>query len=253
MLHPAKSRLAHPPERVAEDVRRELARMGKPLGAFDPSRYFRATDGVKFHGVPTGTVRQTAATIDRLYGSEWGIGGAMRFADALIASDYLDEKGVGIELLARHRREFTPGLLGPWKKWLKDGHASNWATTDSICGSLIGPLVVGEPRLARKVAAWSTDRSLWVRRASAVGLIPCARKGMQLDLAYRVARSLHGDDHDLIQKAVGWLLREAGKADLARLERYLRDNGPNIPRTTVRYAIERFSEPKRRRLLAATR
>ena len=240
------------PERAAEDARRELARLARPLGAFDPGRYFRSTDAVKFHGVPTASVRQMAATIDRMYGAEWGIAGAARFADALIASPYLDEKGVGIELLARHRREFTVPLLNRWKKWLEADYSSNWATTDSICGSLIGPLVIREPRLAKIVASWSRHKNMWVRRASAVGLIPGVRKGIAVDLAYAVARRLHHDEHDLIQKAVGWMLREAGKTDMKRLERYLRENGPRIPRTTVRYAIERFSEPKRRTLLEVT-
>ena len=57
----------------------------------------------------------------------------------------------------------------------------------------------------------------------------------------------------MIQKAVGWALREAGKADMARLERYLRANGPAIPRTTLRYAIERFPPAKRAALLKETR
>jgi hypothetical protein len=56
-----------------------------------------------------------------------------------------------------------------------------------------------------------------------------------------------------IEKAVGWALREAGKADMPRLERYLRANGRSTPRTTLRYAIERFPERKRRALLVATR
>ena len=70
---------------------------------------------------------------------------------------------------------------------------------------------------------------------------------------YEIAKRLHADREDLIQKAVGWVLREAGKTDPARLERYLRANGASIPRTTLRYAIERFPEAKRRNLLVATR
>jgi len=101
--------------------------------------------------------------------------------------------------------------------------------------------------------AWSRDRNMWVRRASIVSLIAPIRKGLTLDLAYEIARRLHADDEDLIQKAVGWVLREAGHADAGRLERYLRANGPSIPRTTLRYAIERFAPAKRRALLAATR
>ena len=74
-----------------------------------------------------------------------------------------------------------------------------------------------------------------------------------LDVAYEIAQTLHTDTEDLIQKAVGWALREAGKVDAQRLELYLRAAGPSIPRTTVRYAIERFSIVKRQSLLKATR
>ena len=112
--------------------------------------------------------------------------------------------------------------------------------------------ISAEPMSAPRIASWTRDRSLWVRRAAAVGLIASVRTGAALDIAYRVARDLHPDREDLIQKAVGWLLREAGKADARRLEQYLRDNGPAIPRTTVRYAIERFPTSTRRRLLRET-
>jgi len=66
---------------------------------------------------------------------------------------------------------------------------------------------------------------------------------------YETAGRLHPDPNDLIHKAVGWALREAGRIDPARLERYLRANVRRIPRTTFRYAIERCPEGKRRRLL----
>ena len=84
-------------------------------------------------------------------------------------------------------------------------------------------------------------------------LIPLLRRGIALDVAFEIAQTLHSDSEDLIQKAVGWALREAGKADAPRLEQYLRATGPNIPRTTVRYAIERFPIEKRQALLEATR
>jgi 3-methyladenine DNA glycosylase AlkD len=64
---------------------------------------------------------------------------------------------------------------------------------------------------------------------------------------------LHPANIDVIQKAVGWTLREAGKADANRLERYLRAHGPAVPRTTLRYAIERFPAVKRASLMMATR
>src|SRR5262249_8154001 len=155
-----------------------------------------------------------------------------------IEDRHLEVKSLGIEVVARYRRHFAPALLPIWKRWLSENHSANWATTDAICGVLIGPLIVSRPPLAVRMRGWAHDRNMWVRRAAIVSLIAQARKGESLDLMYEIARRLHADREDLIQKAVGWALREAGKADPARLERYLRANGPAIPRTTVRYAIE---------------
>jgi 3-methyladenine DNA glycosylase AlkD len=112
---------------------------------------------------------------------------------------------------------------------------------------------VKHPELDTQLRAWARHRNMWVRRASIVGLIPRARRGDSLDLVYDIARQLHADQEDLIQKAVGWALREAGKTDMPRLERHLRANGPSIPRTTVRYAIERFPPARRAALLKETR
>ena len=136
---------------------------------------------------------------------------------------------------------------------LSANHSANWATTDAICGALIGPLIVVHPELAPRMRGWARDPNMWVRRAAAVALIPSVRQGRALDLAYEIARRMHPDKEDLIQKAVGWMLREAGKPDPGRLERYLRANGPSIPRTTLRYAIERFPVNRRKSLLKATR
>jgi 3-methyladenine DNA glycosylase AlkD len=226
--------------------------MARPSGDFDASRYFRGAYDLGFFNVGTSTMRALARSIDGGH-RHWTIDDAMAFAEIVIVDRHLEAKSVGIEVVARHRRAFTPALLPRWKRWFARNHSANWATTDSICGALIGPLLVGRPRAAARLRSWSTHPNMWVRRASIVGLIPLARKGVALDQVYGVARRLHADGEDLIQKAVGWALREAGKADPARLERYLRANGPRIPRTTLRYAIERFPPRKRAQLLRETR
>jgi 3-methyladenine DNA glycosylase AlkD len=228
-----------------------VRRLARPVGEFDASRYFRGTSDLGFHNVGTAGVRTLARAIHRAH-PDWTIDQALAFADIVVGDRYLETKGVGIELLARYRRDFTPRLLPIWKRWLARGDAANWATTDSICGCLIGPLVAAHPALAPALASWTRHPSLWVRRASAVGLLVFLRRHRSVDLAYRVAAALHHDEEDLIQKAVGWLLREAGKIDMERLARYLRRNGPEIPRITVRYAIERFPPARRLALLEAT-
>jgi 3-methyladenine DNA glycosylase AlkD len=243
MLHPSKA-----------DVTRALARLGRPVGTFNAERYFRGDHGLRFYNTGTAPMRAFVRAIYTANKAAWSVGEAMALADELIADPYLEAKSVGIELVARYWRSFTPTLLPHWRRWLAQNHSANWATTDAICGLLVGPLLVAYPELAPRMRTWARDRNMWVRRASIVGLIkPTAARVVPVGLAYDVAATLHPDSHDLIHKAVGWTLREAGKVDPRRLERYLRANGPSIPRTTVRYAIERFPPSKRRALLEATR
>ena len=227
--------------------------MGRPAGDFDALRYFRGSVDLGFYNVGSAATRELARTIHAQHKDDWSIDDAMALADVLIEDRHLEAKSVGIELVARYRRSFTPRLLPAWKRWLADNHSANWATTDALCGVLIGPLLVQHPAEAARLRAWPRHRNMWVRRASVVALIALARQGVALDLLYDNARRLHADQEDLIQKAVGWALREAGKTDMPRLERYLRRHGPTIPRTTLGYAIERFPAAKRAALLAATR
>lgn len=227
--------------------------MSRSSGGFDASRYFRGAGDLGFYNVGTGAMRALAKAIHAEHRDVWTLDDAVAFADGLIEDRYLEVKSVGIEVLARYRRQFAPRLLPVWKRWFAENHSANWATTDAICGALIGPLMLDHPELAARLRVWSSDRNMWVRRASIVGLIALARRGHSLDLVYEIAKRLHVDQEDLIQKATGWALREAGKTDPARLERYLRANGPAIPRTTLRYAIERFPDAKRRALLRDTK
>ncbi|HXW04443.1 MAG TPA: DNA alkylation repair protein [Vicinamibacterales bacterium] len=249
--NPAAAAAIRRPTRTS--ITNALRRLARPAGAFDAARYFRGEHGLRFHNVGTTAVRALARAIHAAHRATWTVDDAMGLADALIGDPYLETKAVGIEVLARYRQAFTPRLLPRWKSWLARGLSANWATTDHICGTLIGPLLVQHPRQIPRIRTWTSHRSMWVRRASAVSLIPAVRCGYALDTAYEVAKALHPDREDLVQKAVGWMLREAGTRDAARLERYLRDTGAAIPRTTVRYAIERFPARKRRILLAATR
>jgi 3-methyladenine DNA glycosylase AlkD len=227
--------------------------MARPSGPFDAQRYFRGDHGLRFYNSGTTAMRDLARAIYVENRAEWSVNDAMRLADALMADPYLETKSVGIEVVARFRRTFTPALLPKWKRWLAKNQSANWATTDAICGYLIGPLVVAHPSLAPRVAAWARDRNMWVRRAAAVSLIPSVRRGEALGLAYEVARTLQDDHEDLIHKAAGWLLREAGKTDMPRLERFLRKEGRGLPRTTIRYAIERMNPARRKAILVATK
>jgi 3-methyladenine DNA glycosylase AlkD len=229
-----------------------LRRAGDARRAAMMRVYFKRDEPVRFYGVALPAVRRIARDVWVAH-RDWDVQTGIAFCDALIRRRELEAKCVGVLVLARHRRTFPRSLFVTVRGWLADGHCASWAAVDLVAPSLITPLLDRAPLLLRPLAGWTRARSVWVRRAAAVSLVPLARRGRALDASYRVAAALFEDDHDLIHKATGWLLREAGKTDMPRLERFLRSRGPRIPRTTLRYAIERFPERRRKRLLEETR
>ena len=95
-----------------------LRRLARPAVDFDAARYFRGDHGLRFYNVGTNGVRAIARSIHAAHRTEWTVHDAMRLADALMDSPYLEMKGVGIEVVARFRRSFEPRLLRAWKRWL---------------------------------------------------------------------------------------------------------------------------------------
>lgn len=230
----------------------ELKRLGRPERARGAAAYFKAYEKLKFFGVDSPTVRRMASRIKKEDARDWTLREAVAFADAMLARPELEAKGLGQCVLGKFRRQFTPSLLPRTKRWFTK-RCTDWASTDGLCGEVLSPLLVAHPALVPELRAWRSSPHLYVRRASAVGLLRLAHNGRNLPDAYAAALTLGGERHHLLQKAAGWLLREAGTTDMGRLERFLVKNGARLSRTTVSYAIERFPEEKRRDLLLATR
>jgi 3-methyladenine DNA glycosylase AlkD len=239
------------PARRAAKAVRELQGLADPRRAAGARAYFKAHDRVEFFGIPAPEIRRLAAAIRR-EGTGWTLSDAVRFAEPLIARPELEAKGLGICALGRFRPAFDDSILDSAKGWLTSS-CHDWASTDTLCSDVLGPLLLDRPHLIPRLRAWRASGALYVRRASAVALVPLARQGLALDEAYGAASALASDREDLIQKAIGWLLREAGKADPGRLEKFLRRSGRSLGRTTVRYAIERFPPRVRNELIAITR
>ena len=230
-----------------------LRRRGSARRAALMRAYFKRDEAVTFFGVVLPDLRALAREVWQERRATWDVRAATRFCDGLVRRPEFEAKAVGVLVLARWHREFPRRLFHDVRRWLAGGHCASWAAVDLVAPSLITVLVQRYPEVADDVSRWTGARSLWVRRAAVVTFVPLARRGQHLDTAYAVAEALFPDPHDLIHKAVGWMLREAGKADPRRLERFLLRHGPRIPRTTLRYAIERYSPARRQRLLRATR
>jgi len=241
----------HAPADIARRTIDILKRRADPEKAVQVQRYFKET--VACYGLVSEDVRDIAASLFRDCRSAWSLAQAVELCEILLPNRYLEAKSVAILILLRFEKEFDPPLFSQIKRWLTRDYLDNWASVDVLCPDALGGLIEAHSGLRSKIRAWTASPNRWVRRASAVAFVKLARRGIFLADAYAVARRLFSADDDLIEKANGWLLREAGKTDAGRLEAFLLRHGPKIPRTTVRYAIERFPEAKRLTLLARTR
>jgi hypothetical protein len=215
--------------------------------------YFKKWEPVHLFGVRTPLVRRYAAELARRVRGIWTVREAIAFADRCTRDREMETKAVGWIILGCYAPDFPPGLAARVKGWILAGHCVNWAHIDALSAEVLARWLDRYPERVGTITAWHRSRNPWLRRASIVPLVPAARRGRHLDEAYATVLALAGDGEDLMHKACGWLLREAGKTDMARLEAFLRRHGPALPRTTVRYAIERFAPQHRARLLAETR
>lgn len=239
------------PAAAAREVKRVLAAKGDPVKAQGAQRYFK--EEVKSYGVAAAEVHALGRALYDRIKADWTVEEAMGLCDILFDEPELEPKAVGSLVLGRFKASFPPSLFARAKNWLAADRLPGWASVDVFAPSCLGAFLERYPAYVEKIKPWAGHSNRWVRRASLVSFIKLARKAEFQPAIYEISASIFGDEDDLIHKANGWLLREAGKADPARLEKFLRAHGPAIPRTTLRYAIERFPEAKRQAVLRDTK
>lgn len=213
-------------------------------------RYFK--EPIQAFGVDYPAYKKWIKEFTRGLRDEWTLEEAVEFCDTMSGDPHMESRGVGFHVVGAFVDDAGPELLGDVHRWLETA-CGNWGSVDGLCGAVLSPLLGKYPELAEKLLEWTGSENQWVRRGAAVGLVPLMDNEDLMAAAYEVATRLQNDPEDLSHKAVGWMLREAGKVDRARLEAYLLEMGPRTPRTTLRYAIEKFPKEDRKRIMEATK
>jgi len=128
-------------------------------------------------------------------------------------------------------------------------YVNNWDLVDVTCSHVIGKHLKDKDRSI--LYTWAKSEDLWTKRIAIISTHFFIRKN-DLQDTFKIAEILLNDEHDLIHKAVGWMLREAGKRDIKKEEIFLKKHYKTMPRTMLRYSIEKFPEPKRQKYLKGT-
>jgi 3-methyladenine DNA glycosylase AlkD len=227
------------------DVVRELKAAADPKRAASSAWFFKTGkgqygDGDRFLGITVPLQRRIALRHRHL---------PLADIKRLLASPIHEHRAVGLEILVAQYERGDDGQRDRiFQFYLRNARfANNWDLVDGSAPYIVGEHLKTRPRgVLDRLAA---SKLIWERRIAIVSTLALIKNGEVKD-TYRIAEKLLADQHDLIHKAVGWALRETGKLSRPALLRFLRANYVSIPRTTLRYAIERFPQPHRKRILA---
>lgn len=167
----------------------------------------------------------------------------------LLGSPFHEHRFTALEILvAKYSRADAAARARIFAFYLRHAErANNWDLVDTSAPYIVGVHLKKRPR--QWLDRLAASRNLWKRRIAIVATLTLIREG-EIEDTFRIAEKLLGDEHDLIRKAVGWMLRETGKVSAPALLGFLREHYAAISRTTLRYAIERFPAARRKAILA---
>ena len=167
----------------------------------------------------------------------------------LLRSEVHEERLLALVVMVeRHKRGQAEERRAIYDAYLAHtAYVNNWDLVDASAPEIVGgELLDGPPDVVDRLAA---SPSVWERRIALLATFRFIRAG-RLDDTYRLAELLLHDEHDLIHKGAGWMLREAGARDEPRLVAFLDRHAPAMPRTMLRYALENVAPDERARLMA---
>lgn len=234
-------------ETVAQ-AREKIVSLGDPVRAAGAQRYFKTApgeygEGDVFAGVSVPSLRKLARECR-----------ALSLADAvrLLHDPVHEVRFVALLLMVQKFEEGDAAQQERvYARYLKNTRfINNWDLVDVSAERIVGPYLRERDKAPLETLARSP--LLWERRIAVLSTFHMIRHRAYSD-TLRVAERLLDDTEDLIHKAVGWMLREVGKRDRHVLEAFLRNHAGKMPRTMLRYAVERFPEPLRLRYLRGER
>ena len=240
------------PAYIADHIRRVLIDGASAPHSAEVQWFFK--EEVKSRGWYTAELRKVAFRFRRTLLKEHGLEYLIRVADQLFRGEVLEEKNFGVMLLEKDTADFTEKQFRLFESWLD--RIGTWADHDGLVHYVIGPLVALDLRRAQRAYVWAKSKNRWRRRAAAVSLIRAMRADDTRKRTFphvkEITSLLLADRDDMVQKGLGWLLRESAKADAKLVVPYLCSLRDKAPRFVLRTACETLSSSDKKRVLFLT-
>ena len=230
------------------EVHRALRAAADPTIAAHSKGFFKAEpggygEGDRFYGIRVPVVRRLAREARKL---------PLDKTKSLLESPYHEARLMALVMLAEHYRRSDEATRADIYRFYLASTAriNNWDLVDASAHKIVGAHL--ENRSRKPLDSLVRSNLLWDRRVAIIATYHFIRRG-EVEPTFRLARTLRDDSHDLIHKAVGWMLREAGKVEPKLLLAYLERHAPRMPRTMLRYAIEKLTPAQRRKFMRTGR
>ncbi len=230
---------------VLNQVREELSQAGTEANRVSGRRFFK--EEVKLYGAKTAQVSKISKKYFGLVVSD-GKKAVLDLCEQLWQSGYMEESFIACNWSHFVCKDFQPDDFQTFENWVKK-YVSNWASCDTFCNHTVGSFLEMYPEYLPRVLTWTESENRWVRRASAVSLIVPARKGIWLDQVFTTADRLLLDSEDMVQKGYGWLLKVASQVHQQEVFDYVMKHKSNMPRTALRYAIEKMPKELKKKAM----
>jgi 3-methyladenine DNA glycosylase AlkD len=231
--------------KIVSQIRKELKQNSDSHTKATGQNFFK--EKVKIYGVKTSLVYKIAKTFDKKI-LDMNKKEALALCDELWQSNFMEESFVACHFSYLIRKSYEPADFKIFEKWVNK-YITNWASCDTLCNHTVGIFVEMYPKHLEDLKKWAKSKNRWVKRASAVTLIIPARHGKFLKEIFEIAEILLLDSDDLVQKGYGWMLKAASQAHQKEVFDYVTKNKAKMPRTALRYAIEKMPQALRKKAM----
>ncbi len=180
---------------------------------------------------------------------DWPEAALSKWSEELWKSGKIEEASVAILIYRRRAKQCGAREFKLFERWI-DRYVHNWANCDGVASWLLAACIGNQPALIGQLDGWVRSSNRWKRRAGVVALLQEAKRGRNTAAIFRIAGALLEDPDDMVQKGVGWILKETYPKKPAEVMKFLPPRAATTPRLVLRLSAEKMTGADRARLLA---